>query len=64
MLQGVRVNVDVPAVSMGHENHANKVLDFRNAKVPSFIITVVQVQDKGKLLKKYIVQIINLSFSF
>ncbi|CAB0042152.1 unnamed protein product [Trichogramma brassicae] len=42
MLHGVRVNVNVPVVSVRHENNPNKVLDFRNAKVPSFLITVVQ----------------------
>ncbi|XP_014224965.1 protein KIAA0100 isoform X1 [Trichogramma pretiosum] len=42
MLHGVRVEVNVPVVSVRHENNSNKVLDFRNAKVPSFLITVVQ----------------------
>lgn len=44
MLRGVRINVDVPAVSIKHKNRSNKVLDFRNTKIPSFIITVVQVR--------------------
>lgn len=43
MLKGVRINIDVPAVTIRHQNRANKVLDFRNTKIPSFIITVVQV---------------------
>ncbi|XP_014209605.1 protein KIAA0100 [Copidosoma floridanum] len=42
MLRGVRVNIDVPAVSTRHKNRSNKVLDFRDTKIPSFIITVVQ----------------------
>ncbi|OXU27590.1 hypothetical protein TSAR_008120 [Trichomalopsis sarcophagae] len=42
MLRGVRINIDVPAVLVKHKNRSNKVLDFRNTKIPSFIITVVQ----------------------
>lgn len=48
-LQGVRINVDVPAVSAKHKNRSNKVLDFRNTKVPSFIITVVQVSSYQRM---------------
>lgn len=43
MLRGVRINVHEPAVSVRHQNRTNRVLDFRNTKIPSFIITVVQV---------------------
>ncbi|XP_011503485.1 PREDICTED: UPF0378 protein KIAA0100 [Ceratosolen solmsi marchali] len=42
MIRGVRVNIDVPAMLIRHKNRSNKVLDFRNTKIPSFIITVVQ----------------------
>lgn len=43
MLRDVRVNIDVPAVSTRHKNRTNKEFDFRNIKIPPFIITVVQV---------------------
>jgi hypothetical protein len=43
ILRGVRVNINVPAVSVKHKNRSNKVLDLRNKKIPAFIITVVQV---------------------
>lgn len=51
MLRGVRVNVDVPAVLVKHKNRSNKVLDFRNTKIPSFIITVVQVSFQQFLMR-------------
>lgn len=51
MLRGVRVNIDVPAVSVKHKNRSNKVLDFRNTKIPSFIITVVQVSFSQSMVK-------------
>lgn len=42
IMRDVRINIDVPAVSAKQSN-SNRVLDFRNMKIPSYIITFAQV---------------------